>query len=122
MTLLAEFPETDLLKVALEGLGEHQEAPRAPSSPVAAVEVCPPADLAETLSMTEPAARSRRNHRRSIRNEDELLRRTITSWQPRSPRTLQHSDARKIVSNLTEFVTLLARWNDGAARRAGALA
>ena len=41
---------------------------------------------------------------------DNLIGRTIETWQPRLDRDLSREDARQIVENVTGFFSLLAEW------------
>ncbi len=42
---------------------------------------------------------------------DNLIDRTIETWQPRSGRDLSCEDARQIVKNVTGFFSILAEWS-----------
>lgn len=42
---------------------------------------------------------------------DNLIDRTIETWQPRFDRSLSHEDARQIVENVTGFFSILAEWS-----------
>ena len=41
---------------------------------------------------------------------DNLIGRTIETWQPRLDRDLSREDARQIVENVTGFFSILAEW------------
>lgn len=41
---------------------------------------------------------------------DNLIDRTIETWQPRHDRDLSSEDARQIVENVTGFFSILAEW------------
>ncbi len=41
---------------------------------------------------------------------DNLIDRTIETWQPRLDRNLSREDARQIVENVTGFFSILAEW------------
>ncbi len=41
---------------------------------------------------------------------DNLIDRTIETWQPRLDRDLSREDARQIVENVTGFFSVLAEW------------
>ena len=41
---------------------------------------------------------------------DNLINRTIETWQPRLDRDLSREDARQIVENATGFFSILAEW------------
>ena len=41
---------------------------------------------------------------------DNLIDRTIETWQPRSGRDLSREDARQIVENVAGFFSVLAEW------------
>ena len=42
---------------------------------------------------------------------DNLIDRTIETWQPRVDLALSHEDARQIVENVTGFFSILAEWS-----------
>ncbi len=42
---------------------------------------------------------------------DNLIDRTIETWQPRLDRDLSRDDARQIVENVTGFFSILAEWS-----------
>jgi len=42
---------------------------------------------------------------------DNLIDRTIETWQPRFDRDLSREDARQIVENVTGFFSVLAEWS-----------
>ena len=42
---------------------------------------------------------------------DNLIDRTIETWQPRAERDLSGEDARQIVENVTGFFSILAEWS-----------
>ncbi len=42
---------------------------------------------------------------------DNLIDRTIETWQPRLDRSLSREDARQIVENVTGFFSILAEWS-----------
>ena len=42
---------------------------------------------------------------------DNLIDRTIETWQPRLDRDLNREDARQIVENVTGFFSILAEWS-----------
>ncbi len=42
---------------------------------------------------------------------DNLIDRTIETWQPRLDRNLSREDARQIVENVTGFFSILAEWS-----------
>ena len=42
---------------------------------------------------------------------DNLIDRTIETWQPRFDRNLSREDARQIVENVTGFFSILAEWS-----------
>ena len=42
---------------------------------------------------------------------DNLIDRTIETWQPRFSRDLSQDDARQIVENVTGFFSILAEWS-----------
>ena len=42
---------------------------------------------------------------------DNLIDRTIETWQPRFNRDLSQEDARQIVENATGFFSILAEWS-----------
>ncbi len=42
---------------------------------------------------------------------DNLIDRTIETWQPRFDRGLSREDARQIVENVTGFFSILAEWS-----------
>ena len=42
---------------------------------------------------------------------DNLIHRTIETWQPRAERDLSREDARQIVENVTGFFAILAEWS-----------
>ncbi len=42
---------------------------------------------------------------------DNLIDRTIETWQPRLDRDLSREDARQIVENVTGFFSILAEWS-----------
>ena len=42
---------------------------------------------------------------------DNLIDRTIETWQPRFERGLSREDARQIVENVTGFFSILAEWS-----------
>lgn len=47
----------------------------------------------------------------SITANDNLIDRTIGTWQPRSDHALSREDARQIVENVTGFFSILAEWS-----------
>ena len=42
---------------------------------------------------------------------DNLIDRTIETWQPRVDHALSHEDTRQIVENVTGFFSILAEWS-----------
>jgi len=42
---------------------------------------------------------------------DNLIDRTIETWQPRAERDLSREDVRQIVENVTGFFSILAEWS-----------
>ena len=42
---------------------------------------------------------------------DNLIDRTIETWQPRFNRNLSQEDAQQIVENVTDFFSILAEWS-----------
>jgi hypothetical protein len=42
---------------------------------------------------------------------DNLIDRTVKTWQPRLDRDLSREDARQIVENVTGFFSILAEWS-----------
>ena len=42
---------------------------------------------------------------------DNIIERTIETWQPRFNRDLSQEDARQIVENVTGFFSILAEWS-----------
>ena len=47
---------------------------------------------------------------------DNLIDRTIETWQPRLDRDLSREDARQIVENVTSFFSILAEWSRAESR------
>ena len=52
--------------------------------------------------------------RSSVKNknavDDELIDRTLETWQPRVDHPLSRDDARQIIGNVSGFFSLLAEW------------
>ena len=56
-------------------------------------------------------AENARMSRPSREDQDELLDRTLSVFQPRTQRRLAREDAREIVQNLTGFFRVLPEWD-----------
>ncbi len=48
--------------------------------------------------------------------DDNLIDRTIETWQPRADRTLSREDGRQIIENVSGFFSILAEWSQAEAQ------